>query len=70
MAMHELIINGETVQVPEAVTTVSQLLAHFGLERKIVIVEINANIVDRGLQETTAVRSGDRIELVHFVGGG
>jgi sulfur carrier protein len=68
--MLELIINGDAVQVPESVATVSQLLAHFGLERKVVVVEINQRILDKVQHAETNLRSGDRIEMVHFVGGG
>ncbi|KIL41374.1 thiamine biosynthesis protein ThiS [Gordoniibacillus kamchatkensis] len=66
----ELIVNGERIQVPESVRTVSELLAYFGLERKVVIVEINQTILEKAAHADTLVRSGDRIEMVHFVGGG
>ncbi|WP_331436736.1 sulfur carrier protein ThiS [Gordoniibacillus kamchatkensis] len=68
--MIELIVNGERIQVPESVRTVSELLAYFGLERKVVIVEINQTILEKAAHADTLVRSGDRIEMVHFVGGG
>lgn len=68
--MLELTINGDAVQVPESVATVSQLLAHFGLDQKVVVVEINQTILEKAAQADTPVRSGDRIEMVHFVGGG
>lgn len=68
--MLELTINGDAVQVPASVTTVSQLLAHFGLDQKVVVVEINQIILEKAAHAETNVRSGDRIEMVHFVGGG
>jgi sulfur carrier protein len=68
--MIELVINGDRVRVPESIRTVSQLLAHFGLEQKVVIVEINQTILDKSSHADTPVRHGDRIEMVHFVGGG
>lgn len=68
--MRELIINGDPVQVPESVTTVAQLLAHFGLDQKVVIVEINRSILEKSAHAETNVTNGDRIEMVHFVGGG
>lgn len=68
--MLELIINGDAVQVPGSVTTVSQLLAHFGLDQKVVVVEINQIILEKAAHAETSIRSGDRIEMVHFVGGG
>jgi sulfur carrier protein len=35
-----------------------------------VVVELNKEIVRRPALAETTVRDGDRIELVHFVGGG
>jgi len=68
--MLDLIVNGEAVQVPESVATVSRLLEHFGLDRQVVVVEINQAVLGKTEHADTAVRNGDRIELVHFVGGG
>ncbi|MDR9853198.1 sulfur carrier protein ThiS [Paenibacillus sp. VCA1] len=66
----DLIINGNNVQVPESVTTVARLLTHFDLDRQVVVVEINGNILEKNEHKDTDVRNGDRVELVHFVGGG
>jgi sulfur carrier protein len=43
---------------------------HLGLEEKIVIVELNQIILEKANHFATAVSNGDRIEIVHFVGGG
>jgi sulfur carrier protein len=66
----QLIINGDSIGVPETVTSVSQLLLHLGLGEKIVIVELNQIILEKANHLVTTVSSGDRIEIVHFVGGG
>jgi sulfur carrier protein len=66
----QLIINGDPIGVPETVTTVSHLLLHLGLEEKIVIVELNQIILEKANHLATMVSNGDRIEIVHFVGGG
>lgn len=68
--MTELVINGEKIEVPESVTTVEQLLSHFGLEQKVVIVELNHSILEKSSHAEIRVSNGDRIEMVHFVGGG
>ncbi|CUA79224.1 sulfur carrier protein ThiS [Anoxybacillus suryakundensis] len=64
------IINGETIHLPSHVRTVAQLLHHFHIHKKIAIVEINMHIVPKEDYEHTAIADGDRIEIVHFVGGG
>lgn len=65
-----LIINGENIQVPETLTVVSDLLQHFQLGEKVVIVEVNTNILEKDQHARTRLTDGDRIEIVHFVGGG
>ncbi|SFA45416.1 sulfur carrier protein [Parageobacillus thermantarcticus] len=66
----ELVINGESIQVPNEVKTVSDLLAHFQLNKKIAIVEVNLTIIPKQQYETTTLCNGDKVEIVHFVGGG
>lgn len=66
----ELIINGELITVPDKVTTVSELLAHFELNQKVAIIELNQNILDKSEHELTRLSDRDKIEIVHFVGGG
>jgi sulfur carrier protein len=65
-----LIINGGEVEVPDDCNDVNALLRHFQLDEKIVIVEWNAQILDKAQHATTCLADGDRIEIVHFVGGG
>lgn len=65
-----LIINGESIQIPNEVKTVSDLLAHFQLNKKIAIVEVNLTIIPKQQYETTVLCNGDKVEIVHFVGGG
>ncbi|BDG48553.1 MULTISPECIES: sulfur carrier protein ThiS [Parageobacillus] len=66
----ELMINGESIQVPNEVKTVSDLLAHFQLNKKIAVVEVNLTIIPKQQYETTTLCNGDKVEIVHFVGGG
>lgn len=64
-----LVVNGEETQV-EPSTTVRQLLASLGLAETPVAVERNEEVVPRARHESTELREGDRVEVVHFVGGG
>ncbi|SFF55101.1 sulfur carrier protein [Halobacillus alkaliphilus] len=66
----KLFINGEEMIVPDDVTNVEELLDYFKLNNKAGIVERNQVIVDRSLHAEEAVTNEDRIEIVHFVGGG
>lgn len=62
-------VNGEDRDVPEGVT-VRGLLEHLELEPAMVVVERNREIVDRERYDEVEVEPDDRLELVHFVGGG
>ncbi len=66
----KLQINGEQVVIPDTVSYVADLLHHYGLGNKVVVVEVNASILQKEEHAITRLTDGDRIEIVHFVGGG
>jgi len=65
----EILLNGEKKEIPEGLT-LSALLDWLNLPQDRIAVEYNLEIAPRGHWGETAVRSGDRLEVVHFVGGG
>jgi sulfur carrier protein len=65
----QLLVNGEATEVA-AGSTVIDLLDQLGLGPKWVIVERNAEPVERRDLATTELTDGDRIELVRAVAGG
>ena len=65
----EITVNGEPRRVP-APATLDDLLRHLGLAARMVVVELNREIVRRPRLAGTALAAGDSVELVHFVGGG
>jgi thiamine biosynthesis protein ThiS len=65
----KLWVNGEERSI-EAVTDVAALVAALGLDGRKVAVERNLEIVPRSIYGATPVADGDRIEIVHFIGGG
>jgi thiamine biosynthesis protein ThiS len=50
--------------------SVERLVRELGLDPRLIVVERNLDILDRGLLPETKVQEGDTYELVHFVGGG
>jgi len=62
-------VNGETRQVPDG-ASVAELLALLGLAAPKVAVERNLEIVPRSAWASTKLAPGDRLEVVHFIGGG
>ncbi|WKL02392.1 sulfur carrier protein ThiS [Paenibacillus amylolyticus] len=65
-----IIVNGQRMEIEDRLNRVDKLLKSFDLQVKTVVVELNKHILTREYHETTALREGDRIEIVHFVGGG
>jgi thiamine biosynthesis protein ThiS len=64
-----LTVNGELRRF-EALAFVTDLVAQLGLGARKVAVERNLEIVPRSAYGRTALADGDRIEIVHFIGGG
>lgn len=65
----QLIVNGDIHQISGPVT-LAQLVEQFGLEPRKVAIERNLEIVPRSAYGETLLGEGDRLEIVHFVGGG
>jgi len=66
--MVKIVLNGEDREV--TATTVTALIDEIGLDGRKVAVERNLEIVPRSQYLATALDDGDRLEIVHFVGGG
>ena len=62
-------LNGEPRQL-DAPTSVHGLLESLGLDPAKIAVERNLEIVPRGAYGEVALADGDRLEIVHFIGGG
>jgi thiamine biosynthesis protein ThiS len=64
-----LFINGKE-QTFEGPLTLAQLVERLGMKGDRVAIELNREIVSRPQWAETSLRDGDRLEIVHFVGGG
>jgi thiamine biosynthesis protein ThiS len=64
-----LFVNGEEKMCPES-STMAQFIEQMGMKGDRVAVELNREIVPRSQWAETQLREGDRLEIVHFVGGG
>ena len=65
----KIIINGKETEEQEGMT-IKELLEKTGLDATRVAVELNAAIVKRADYPETGLKEGDKLEIVHFVGGG
>ena len=68
----KLHINGEERVFDEAVQpfTLTALIESLGMKSDRVAVELNRDIVPRDRWAETNLKDGDKLEVVHFVGGG
>ena len=62
-------INGEEKEIQERLS-IAALLDELQIRSGRVVVELNRNIISREAHGSTALKEGDSIEIVHFVGGG
>ena len=65
----DIVLNGERRSLTDPLT-VLDLLRMEGLGERRVAVEVNGEIVPRGRHGDRALAEGDRIEIVHALGGG
>lgn len=62
-------LNGEPKELDEG-ATLSTLIEQLALAPERVAVELNREVVRRADWPATRLHDGDRVEVVHFVGGG
>lgn len=61
-------LNGEKRAVRPI--TLAELVAELGLESRMIAIERNLEVVPKSQYAETRLKAGDRIELVHMIGGG
>lgn len=62
-------LNGKTYPLPQQLT-LAQLLEQLELTGKRLAVEVNLAIVPRSQHEQHVLKAGDKVEIVHAIGGG
>jgi sulfur carrier protein len=62
----EVVVNGETRQLPEGMT-ITQLLEAMALTGKRLAVEVNLEIVPRSTHGVHRLQAGDRVEIVQGI---
>ncbi|MCS6816151.1 MAG: sulfur carrier protein ThiS [Blastocatellia bacterium] len=64
-----VVLNGEEREIPDGLT-IARLIEYLGVNPERVAVERNREVVPRAQWTSVEIRDGDRLEIVHFVGGG
>lgn len=65
----QIVVNGEARQL-DAASNITDLLNLLGLPHSKIAVERNLEIVPKSAYNEIVLSDGDRIEIVHFIGGG
>lgn len=68
--MRTIQLNGKSMELPETIKSIRDLLQLYALENRIVVVEVNKEIVYKEQYVSQMLSDRDTIEIVHFVGGG
>lgn len=64
----EITVNGDKTALEEM--SVLSFLQKIDIDPKRVAVELNLDILPKAEYESTMLKEGDQLEIVHFVGGG
>ncbi len=64
-----IIVNGEELTL-NSDTTIEELLQKLKIKDKVMAVAVNMNIIKKDDWKNYKIKEGDKIELLHFVGGG
>jgi sulfur carrier protein len=67
--IYNVTLNGKTLEI-NAGTTIGSLLDEREIERRMVAVELNGEIIPRYEFDDTPIGAGDNLELLQMVGGG
>jgi len=62
-------VNGKPMELPAGLT-IEGLLAHLKVRREFTAVALNREVAQRSRYAETLLRDGDKVEIVHPMGGG
>lgn len=65
----KITLNGSNTDIPDHATA-TQLVEHLQLSDKRIAMEVNKELVLRSEYEAFILHEGDRVEIVHAIGGG
>ena len=67
----KLTINGERKEIAPEMVTVTELLAHQGVEMPdMVSVQVNGDFLERESFDSRIIKEGDEVDFLYFMGGG
>jgi len=67
--MAKIQLNGRKLDLREK-HSIATLLKKYKIDNKKIAVELNGKIINRNKYKLTYIKNKDKIEIVHFIGGG
>ena len=67
--MAKIQLNGKKVNISQK-TTLFDLVKKYKLDKKKVAIELNGSIITKNMLKKIIIKNKDKIEIVHFIGGG
>lgn len=65
----QIFLNGDKQEISEGLTTAG-LVDELGLKDQRIAIEVNQELVVRSSITTHVLKAGDRVEIIHAIGGG
>ena len=62
-------LNGDPYEINNG-TNLNELLNKLKLQKNKVAIEVNGEIIEKNKYPNLILRKGDKVEIVHFIGGG
>ena len=62
-------LNGDPYEINSG-SNLNELLKKLKIEKNKVAIEVNGEIVQKGKYQNLILRKDDKVEIVHFIGGG
>ncbi len=62
-------VNGKSRDVEDG-QSIAGLISDLDLDGRLIVIELNRQIIRRTERADVVLHPGDRVEIVHFVGGG
>jgi sulfur carrier protein len=67
--MAKIQLNGRKISIKQKLS-VFELLKRYKLNKKKIAIELNGTIIHKQLYKKKIIKNNDKIEIVHFIGGG
>tara|TARA_B100000700_G_C14731649_1_gene708652 strand:- start:286 stop:489 length:204 start_codon:yes stop_codon:yes gene_type:complete len=67
--MAKIQLNGRKISIKQKIS-IFDLLKNYKLDKKKVAVELNGSIIVSKLYKKKIIKNRDKLEIVHFIGGG